>query len=70
MRLYSIMTVIFVRDNNCQHFTLDARERRLSHHGRDVERDTFPHSARVNGHDVNNMPDSTGALDGFIELRF
>lgn len=69
MRLYSVITMIFIRDYNSQHFALHAREWRLSHHGCDVKRDAIPHRTRIYRHNMNNMPNSSGALDGFVKLR-
>lgn len=69
MRLNSVVAVIFIRDHDGQHFALNTREQRFAHHRRDVKRDAIPHRRRIERHDMNNMPNSARALDGFVKLR-
>jgi len=68
MRLYSIEATELDRGNRGQHLTLDAAERRFSHHDRAVELYAGPHSRRVDAHDVHDMPDPPGTFDSRLEL--
>ena len=39
-------------------------------HGGAVKPDAVPQDARVEGHDVDDVPDAARALEGFVEFGF
>ena len=66
--LNSIMAVEFGGHGHGEELALDPAERRASEHDRRVEVHASFQYARIEAHDVNDVPHASGPLDGFVEL--
>jgi hypothetical protein len=62
MRLCSIETIQFCGHHRGEHFALNTRERRVTHHNCAIETDTIPHRAGMYAHNVDNIPDPARSL--------
>lgn len=67
VRLRSVEAVVRLRRHNRQHLSLPPRERRRAEHQGSVERHRRVHRPRVLAHDVDDVPDTAGALQGIVE---
>ena len=70
MGLDSVDAVIGFADNHRQHLALLPRQGRIGKHSRAVHLHRGLHHAPIERHNLNDIPDAPGALDGFFQFLF
>ena len=66
----SVLAAQFGGGDRCQHLALYPREGRTLHHDGAVEADAGAHRLGIQAHDMDDVPDPSGAFDRRIELAF